>query len=242
METRTEMEIDIIGLLLHLKTKIWIIVAMALVFGIGGYVGSKMLSTPVYTASTQVYISTEKGLNSSDITVATQLRKDCAMIIRGESVTRVVIENLGLNMNAKSLGSSIVVDSEDNTRVLVLSYTSTDPQLAAQIINAVRDEAAIQIKALLGRDVMKTIHEAEIPRAVSTMNIKRNSLAAAAIGAVLTIAILVVVFLLDDTIRSEDDVENHLGLSTLGVIPSSKELYVNRGGKKSKQRKFSGRR
>lgn len=242
MEIRNEMEIDILGLLLHLRTKIWIILAATLVFGLGGFIGSKMISTPVYKATTQVYVyqqNADKGMDSGNLTVATQVRRDCQVIMKGESVTKAVIEKLGLRTTPSALSSAITISTEDNTRILNLSYTGADPEQAALIINTVCEVSAAQIKELMGMDVVKVIYEADIPTAQSTVNIRRNALVWAIIGAVLTVTVLIVVFLLDDTIRSEDDVEKYLDLSTLAAIPVSNELFVKRGTRKSGNRKKS---
>lgn len=247
MENRNEMEIDLLGLILHLKTKIWIILLITLVFGIGGYVGTKMTSVPVYTATTQVYVfhASEGGMNINDLSVTTQLRRDCAEIIRGESVSREVIQKLNLNMSPKGLAGSISVTSNDNTRIMNLTYSDADPQRAATVINCVREVAADQLYKHTGMDAIKTLYEAEVPTAESTTSIKRNTIASAAIGCVLTMIIIVVIFLLDDTIRSEDDVDSYLGLSTLATIPISSELRVTRsslsGRKKGSANKQSQR-
>ena len=54
----------------------------------------------------------------------------------------------------------------------------------------------------------------------------KNTVIVALLGLVAVIGVYVVVFLLDDTIRTEEDVEKYLGLSTVGVIPLSNELNV----------------
>ena len=56
------------------------------------------------------------------------------------------------------------------------------------------------------------------------------------------LTVLVIIFLLDDTIRNEDDVDNYLELSTLAVIPLSNELHVKRGGQKGRRIKGSKKR
>lgn len=238
MELRNEMEIDIIGLFLQLKTKIWIILTVTVVCALGGYVGSRVVSTPVYTATTQVYIrqTNDEGMDSNNLTVATQVRRDCQVIMKGESVTKEVISRLGLRTTPSALGNAITINTEDNTRILNLSYTGADAEQAALIINTVREVSADRIDDLIGKDLVQTVYEAETPRAKSTVNIKRNTTVAAVVGAILSAVVIIVVFLLDDTIRNEDDVEKHLGLSTLGVIPVSKDLLVTRGSRKGKSR------
>lgn len=239
MENRNEMEIDLLGLLIHLKTKIWIIVLATLISAVGGYLGTKLSSNPAYTAETQVYVHqmNEEGISSNDLSASIQIRRDCAVIIRGESVSREVIKRLQLGMSPQALGELISVTSDADTRILNLSYTDTDPQRAATIINCVREVAVEKTKELMKVDVLRTVYEAEVPTAQVTTNIRRNTIAAAAIGCVVMLVLVIVIFLLDDTIRTEDDVDSFLGLSTLAAIPTSPELRVVRGSRVRKKKR-----
>lgn len=244
METQREVELDLIGLLLHLKRKIWLILIVASVSALIGFVGAKMFTEPLYTASTQVYVCQQDKeiIDYTNLTIASQLRRDCAVIIKGESVTQEVVNRLELPMTPKALGKGIKVESEDNTRILKISYTDVDPERATLIANTVRDVAAERIKDVMQTDVLKTLFEATLPQAETTTNIRQSTLVAALVGAGIIILLLVIVFLLDDTIRTEDDVENHLGLSTLAIIPLSSELHVNRGSRNGSRSHSGGRR
>lgn len=234
METQQGPELDLIGLLLYLRKKIWLILVVALLAALIGYVGAKMFTTTMYTATTQVYVYQEdSAIDYNNLVIASQIRKDCAVIIKGESVTREVVEILDLPMTPKALGKAIRVDTEDNTRILRISYTDSDPERATLIVNTVRDVAAERTKDVMQGNVLKTLFEATLPQAETTTNIRESTLTAAVVGVVVIVALLVLVFLLDDTIRNEDDVANHLGLSTLAVIPLSNELHSNRGSRGS---------
>lgn len=249
METQHEAELDLLGLLLHLKRKIWLILVVTVVAALIGYVGAKMLTTPLYTATTQVYVYQQEPdyeyMDYTGLAVASQLRKDCVVIIKGESVTKEVVEDLDLPMTPKALGKAIRVETEDNTRILKISFTTGDPEMATEVVNKVREVAAVRTKELMGHDVLRTLFPASIPQAETTTNIRKSTLVAAAVGAAAMTALLVIFFLLDDTIRTEDDVQVHLGLSTLAVIPLSNELHVNRGTRngtrgRSQLRRFNG--
>lgn len=232
METQQEAELDLIGLFLHLKRKLWLIILVTVLAGIVGYVGSEMLTTPLYTATTQVYVYQQDKVDAVDynnLVVASQLRRDCAVIIRDESVTREVVERLKLPVNPKALGQAIRVDTEENTRILKISYTDINAARATKIVNTVREVAAERTKELMNSDVLRTLYEATLPQAEITTNSRRSTMVAAAVGAVGIISLLVIFFLMDDTIRTEDDVQIHLGLCTLAVIPLSNELQDNRG-------------
>lgn len=230
METQQEAELDLISLLLHLRKKLWLIIAVTVVAALIGYVGSKMLTTPFYTATTQVYVYQQdlEGIDYSNLTVASQLRRDCAIIIKSESVTREVVELLDLPINPKALGKAIRIDTEENTRILKISYTDVDPERATLIVNTVREVAARRTAEVMQIDVLRTLFEASLPQAETTTNIRKSTMIAGGVGFVGIVSLLIIFFLLDDTIRTEDDVQAYLGLSTLAIIPLSDDLQVNR--------------
>lgn len=229
MEHRDEIEFDLVQLMRFLLKKAWIIVLALLVSGVVGFLVSKLLTTPTYTTSCRLYVYDEnKEMSYNDLVIATQLTNDCEIIITGQNVTKPVIEKLGLKMTPEALGKRIVVGSEDNTRVLHLEYTDTNPERAALILNEICAEAASQIQTVMKVDAVTQLYAAEVPTSPSSAGPGRDALLFGLIGAVMAIAILVVIFLLDDTIRSEDDVTRYLGLSTLGAIPSSEELGAPR--------------
>lgn len=225
MEHRDEIEFDLLQMVRYLFKKAWIIILAAVVFAVGGYVGSKLLSDPEYTTSARIYVyEANAEMNYNGLVIATQLTKDCEIIITGHNVTGPVIENLGLNMSAESLSRRLKVSAETSTRILDLEYTDTDPKRAAMVLNEVCAVAAVQIEEITQVDAVTTIYQAEVPTSPSSAGPTRSAMLAAILGAVLAIGVLVVIFLMDDTIRSEDDVERYLGLSTLGAIPVSEEL------------------
>lgn len=244
METQQGPELDLMGLLLYLKKKIWLIALVTLLAALIGWVGSLMMTTELYTATTQVYVyqQDQNVMDYNNLVIASQLRKDCVVIIKGESVTREVVERLNLPMDPKALGRAIKVETEDNTRILRISYTDTDPERATLIVNTVREVAAEITKELMHGDVLGTLFEAERPFAESTTNVRKSTLTGAAVGAAAILVLLVLAFLMDDTIRTEDDVTTHLGVCTLAVIPLSNELHVNRGGSKGNSQRRGTRR
>lgn len=237
-----ELEIDLLELFHYLKKRIIIIVAVCLVFAVAGFVGTKLFITPEYTTNTRMYVlnrSNENNVVTSDFQIATYVMNDYKALITGQNVTNEVIDRLGLDMKPSTLSKKIQVTSPENTRVLQINITDTDPQKAADIANTVREVASKQIKDIMDVDAVQTVYEAEVPQEPSGPNTLRNTAIAGILGLVAVIGVFVVIFLLDDTIRTEEDVTRHLGLSTLGVIPTSLELgaagAISRGDKKKKK-------
>lgn len=223
-------DIDLMGLAVYFKKRLWIIALVLVIFTFGGYVNSAFLTTPMYTASTQMYVlnrTYDDRVVSADFQISNYVLNDYKGLIVGRNVTKEVIKKLDLQgFSPASLASRISVSALENTRILQISVTDSNPQRAAQIANAVQAEAAIQIKEIMEVDAVKLVYEAEIPGAPSSPNVTGDTLQAAIIGLVAVLAVLSVIYFLDDTIRTEEDVEKWLGLSVIGVIPSTAELNV----------------
>lgn len=239
---RDEMEIDLLDLFFYLKKKIWIIIAAFCVFAAAGVIFTSFFMKDEYTAKTRMYVlsrSSETGISSSDYSISNYMVKDYEVLITGENVTREVIEQLGLNMTVAELTNKISVSAIDSTRVLQIVVVDNDPQRAADIANCVRAVSSAQIKAIMDVDAVNLVYAAEVPESKSGPSLTKNTALAAIVGVVLAIGILVVIYLLDDTIRTDEDVTRYLELSTLGVIPMSKELETasNMGAAAKKKKK-----
>lgn len=222
-----EMEIDLLELFYYLKKRILIIIAVCLLCAVVGFMGTKLFITPEYTTNTRMYVlnrSNENNVVTSDFQIATYVMNDYKALITGQNVTKEVISKLGLDMKPETLSKKIQVTSPDNTRVLQISITDTNPQLAADIANCVREVASEQIQEIMAVDAVKLVYVAETPMEPSGPSTMRNTALAGILGLVIVVGIYAVIFILDDTIRTEEDVTRHLGLSTLGVIPVSMEM------------------
>ena len=242
METqRDEMEIDLLDLFYFLKKKIWIIVMALLVFAVVGAGYTTLFMKNEYTAKTRMYVlsrSSENTISSADYNTANFMIKDYEVLITGENVTREVINRLGLNMSVGELSGKISVTAIDNTRVLQIVVVDYHPQRAADIANCVREVASAQIKQIMAVDAVNLVYEAEVPQGKSGPSLSKNTVIGGMLGVVLAVGILVVIYMLDDTIRTDEDVTRYLGLETLGVIPASKELdNYKKLGAQSAQRK-----
>ena len=222
-----EMEIDLLELFHYLKKRIIVIAAVFLVFAAAGFVGTKLFITPEYTTNTRMYVlnrSNENNVVTSDFQIATYVMNDYKALITGQNVTTEVINRLGLDMKPGELSKLIQVTSPENTRVLQINITHADPQKAADIANTVREVASAQIKDIMDVDAVKMVYAAEVPKVPSGPSAMRNTAIAAILGLVLAVGVYTVIFILDDTIRTEEDVTRYLGLGTLGVIPVSMEM------------------
>lgn len=216
-----EIEIDLLELLKALKRRLWIILAVTILCG--GITGafSKFVLTPQYTSTAMVYIlSKETTLTSlADLQIGSQLTKDYAVIVTSRPVLEDVIGNLGLDITYKDMKKKITIDNPKDTRILSISAEDPDPKMAKTIVDEIANTASEYISDIMEMVPPKLIESGEIPvEKTSPSNIK-NAALGALIGFVSVCGVVVLEVLMNDTIRTEDDVEKYLGLTVLAMIP-----------------------
>ncbi len=227
MEKQNEIEIDLIDLLFYLQKKLWVVIAAFVLFAALGAGFTAFFAEDEYTAKTRMYVlnrTHESGAQASDYSVSNYMIEDYKVLITGENVSKEVIKTLNLDMSVKDLAAKISVEAINDSRVLQIKVLDSNPQRAADIANCVRQISGEQMKEIMDLEAVNLVYEAEVPKEKSGPSMTRNTAIAAAIGLVVSIAVLVIIYVLDDTIRTEEDVERRMGLYVLGVIPMSEEL------------------
>ncbi len=219
--------IDLMELAGVLLRKAW---ALALAFVIGATaagVFTKLFITPQYEATSMIYIYTKSTSITSitDLQIGSQLAVDFQIVGTSREVMDSVIARLGLDTDYKKLLKSVEISSPSGSHILKIVATNPDPQLAADISNAIADELRARIAAVMNTDEPSTLSRAYVPEyPVSPSMVKNVALGGIGLTFLLA-AIFVVAFLLDDTIKNEEDVKKYLGLNVLA------EIVVERGGK-----------
>lgn len=220
-----EIEIDLLGLFKYILRHIFWPLLVAAVFAAGAFAYTKYMVEPTYVASTRIYILNRVNddmIGYSDLQLSRQLANDYEILITGKNVTGRVIKELGLHCSESALASKLSVSIVSDTRIVQISAVDTDAQMAAKIANCVRVNATEQILNIMGVDAVNLVYEASVPAGPSGPNTKKNAMIGGLIGFVLIVLLLGAKFLLDDTIRDEDDVVRYLQLNTIGVIPATK--------------------
>ena len=198
-----------------------------------------MFVAPTYTStSSMLVLSKETTLTSmADLQLGTQLTGDYQVLIKSTPVMEQVIENLGLNMSAGALKNSISLENPGSTRILNLSVTSTDPELSKTIV----DELAAVSSEYIGDKMEvvppKVIEEGQIPTYKDGPNVKKNALIGLLAGFAISGGLVCLLAMMNDTIKTEDDIARYLGISTLATVPDRKDYIGGKKKKKSKKKK-----
>ena len=226
VENNDVVEIDlmeIFGLMLH---RLWLIILCAVAAGAAGYAVSRFVLTEQFESTTRIYVLNRQNddtLTYTDVQLGTQLTKDFREIIKSRYVLEQVIDICGLADSSGSLASRVSVDTQTDTRIVTITVTDTDPARAQYIANELREAAAERIKSVMDIQAVNVVDEANLPTAPSAPSVTKWTAIGFLLGAFFCMAVVLIQFLLDDTIKTSDDIEKYLGLSTLGMIPMMEE-------------------
>lgn len=234
-----EMEIDLREIFYALKKRIFMILAVGLLCGCLSCVYTKFFMTPVYTSTSSMLVLTKETTLSSlaDLQMGSQLTKDYTVLTTSREVLQKVIENQELNISYKALKSCITLDNPTDTRILNVSVTYPDAEKAKAIVDELANVASAYIGDKMEVIPPKIIEDGEIPTVQTSPSMSKNTMLGLLAGLILSAGIVVVITIMNDSIKTEDDIEKYLGISTLAVVPDRKD-YIGKK-KKSKKKKSS---
>ncbi len=235
-----EMEIDLLALahelFRHWKALITSLVLMAMVFGLY----SKITYVPEYEASAEMYVFSKSTSITSlaDIQIGSSLTKDYEYVITGRTVLSNVIRNLDLDYTYEELKGHVTVENPTDTRVIKIIVNDTDLDEARAIADEIVNVSSAYIADNMDQSQPKIIQKAYVPNQAVNNRILRNTVLGALIGFILAAIVVIVGFLLDDSVSNAEEMESRTGLKVLASLPLEDSVeYDGHKSKKSKRKK-----
>lgn len=229
-----EIEIDLKELFLVLWRKAWIIILSGLLFGVAAFGYTSFLVTPLYDAQSMIYIlSSSTSLTSiTDLQLSSALTEDYVILGTSRPVIEEVIENLELDYTYAEMVAMININNPSDSHVLQIQVTNESATTAMNIANEMANVVSDQVASVMATDTPRSVERAVLAESPSSPSVTKNTAIGILLGLVLSAGIIVVIYILDDTIKNEDDVVKYLGKSVLATLPRE-------GGKRKGKEKGS---
>jgi capsular exopolysaccharide synthesis family protein len=216
---------------IRLVRKHWVMIVLFAILGTAGAWALTTTMTPVYQATTQIFISAStEGTTASDLnagnTFTSQRVKSYAQSVRTAAVLRPVIKSLGLLDSVDELAARVSASSPLDTVILNVSVSDTDPMQAAVIANAIGStlpKVVDEIERLdtQGRSPVKLsiLQPAEAPTEATSPRTKVNLTLGLLLGLAFGAGMALLRHALDTKVRCVRDIEARRDLALLGVVP-----------------------
>lgn len=156
------------------------------------------------------------------------MTKDFAILVTSRPVVNNVIDGLELEYSYEEMVEKITVENPADTRYLKITVEDSDPELAAEMANEFADATADGVAEIMSTDRPSIVERAVVSKAPSSPSLGKNTVIGGLVAALLAMAVIVIRYLLDDTIKTEEDVTKYLGLNTLAALPLDSDVEVKK--------------
>ena len=216
---------DVIDLLEVARTilrHIKLIILLSVVFGVGGFFGTKLLIAPTYTASTSIYltpqISESGSLDYNSQMANSKLVTNVVNLLTQNNIMSEVAKDVGLE-SASTVKNFVSVTNESDTEIITISATTTDPKLSKDIANDTVSTFIRTMQKNLNVRNIEVVDKAKLSYVPSGPNVKKNTMMAGVVGLVVGVGYAVLKFLLDNRLRNKEEAEKYLGIPVFCEIP-----------------------
>ena len=216
-------EIDLGALLLHFVERLYIIFIVVVICLIGGLGYTVFLKEPLYKSDVNLII-VNKDNNAtaiqSEITANQKLASTYRELIGSRRILKQVINNLELDYSYDKLNDMISVENVNGTEILKITVASRNSKEAKEIANEIALIFQEEIINIYNLENVSIIDKAEIAKEPYNINIVKDSIIYIGLGLVLSCGIIFMIYYFDNTIKSVEQVEKHLGIPVIGTVPT----------------------
>ncbi|MDY7557702.1 YveK family protein [Cryobacterium sp. 10C3] len=218
--------------------KSWVLIVLLLLVGLGAGATYSLTTTPLYNASSKVFVSTQGGGTSQELaqgnTFTVARVKTYADLVATPIVLLPVIGSLGFNMTSVDLAKQVTASAPLDTSIIEIAVLDPDPVRAADIANAASQSLTAVVQSIETPEAIDAVspvkltraQEATVPSKPVSPNVPLNIALGALIGLALGIGLAVLREAMETRIRNERDVEQVTDVPILGGIvfdPKAKE-------------------
>ena len=232
-------EIDLKELFDIFWNKKILILSVVVIFAVIGAVYSFAFKTPMYSSSTTLVLAMSETTTSSeetnsitttDMTLNSSLVSTYSKIVESNDVLREVISNLGIDESEETLRNNIDVSAVDDTEIIEITVSHENAVYAAKIANEIANVFSEKVNEIYNINNVYILDEAEIENSPSNVNHLKDMIIFALVGLILAMLYVFVLNLLDDTVKSPEEIEKEYGLYVLVSIPDIESFDVKKGG------------
>ena len=209
--------IDLAHILKCVANKIWLVVIAAILAATLGFVVSAFLITPKYSSSLMLYVnntnynsSGNTTVSSSELSAAQSLVKTYGEILNNRTTLDLVIDqveadgrDLDDSITYRELSKMIKSSASNDTEVMVVTVTCDDPELAADIANAIYPVLQTRIAEIITGASVKKVQDGYADYDKVSPSIVKYTIVGFVLGALLSV--LAVFFVAVAALLHRDD-------------------------------------
>lgn len=218
------------------------IVLILFLFILCGYFYSYNMVVPKYKSISTMLLTSDNvnkdtdSLTQNDINLNKNLIGTYGRILKSSSVLNKVIECLNLDMEEEELYKNIEIEEVKDTQIIEIGVIHEDPAEAQKIAGTLNDVFIQEIREFYKIENISIVDQASYETEPYNIHHMVDILMFFGAGLVACTIMISIIYVLDTTIKIEQDIEEYVGLNVVGVVPFHKsktdeELIVHHHSK-----------
>lgn len=167
--------------------------------------------------------SSTQGITQSDLTLNKKLVSTYSELVKTKNVLREVIKELKLNIDEEELRKSVTVSLVEDTELIKITVTNKNALDAKNIANEIAKIFSERVSQIYNINNVYIVDEAEEAAEPYNISHLKDILIFAVVGMVVSVIYVLLVNLLDTSVKSAEDIEKELEVSVLASIPVIRE-------------------
>lgn len=212
----------------------WITVCAAIVVGVIGAIAVTWSTTPLYKASTQLFVAASASGTATDMNqgnLFTQQRViSYAQLLMGNTLAQRTVDKLKLGIPAAELQEKVKATVRPSTVLINVDVLDASPVHARDIANALSDEFVLMVRDLetpergIQPNVRVVVEQrASVPERPVVPRVGLNIVIGLGVGLLLGVVLAVVRHALDNTLKNREALEETTGVGMVGGIPLDRQ-------------------
>ncbi|MBO5040143.1 MAG: hypothetical protein J6D09_03495 [Clostridia bacterium] len=229
--------IDLMHIARSIIHRLWIIILAAVLAAAAGFSYSTFVLKPVYGAQVLLYVNnssinfgnTSFDISASDIQASLSLVNTYSVLLKNRTTLERVKENAGVDYTVAELASMIQTGSVNETEVMRVVVTCGNPHEAAKIANSIAEVLPVRVSEIIDGASMVVVDRAVPVTSKIGPSVSRYTFLGLIIGALVTVIIIAIRAIMDDTIYNEDYVLENYDYPILAKVPNLLETHHGSG-------------
>ncbi|MDV3425924.1 MAG: capsular biosynthesis protein [Bacillota bacterium] len=218
-----EKELDLRELFDIIKTRIWMIIVVTLLFTFTAAIVSVFFISPTYESSVGIIVGKQDGkeITGQDVTMYQNLMETYQNIASTNKVAQAAADKVGGGTTAKDLLERTKVTTKTGTMILNISVDSKTAAKSYKEVQAYADSFVARATELIPEGEVRIMDSAQLPESPVKPNVKMNIAIGFLLGLIVSAGIAFILEYMNNTIVTKEDVEKYLQLSVIGIIPEN---------------------
>lgn len=227
-DEKDTIEIDLLALAQAVWKRIWLVLTSVVAGAVAAFLFATFIITPLYESKAMLYVnnssisvgSTSFSISTGELSAAQSLVKTYIVIMQSRQTLNAVIEQADLVYTYDELKDMISAASVNNTEIFEITVTSDDPEEAELIVNTISDILPDKIADIVEGSSVRVVDYGVVPVYPVSPNVTKFALVGFLLGGVLSVGFIILLELLNNSIRSEEYLIQTYDLPVLAVVPA----------------------